>query len=85
MKEAIENAIRKQHNRYETTAGQTFIALPVSQIPSALRDIGYKNVSRDFADAYELRKFGLQIGEARYISGARPKRFCLCVLVDRRD
>jgi hypothetical protein len=42
-----------------------------------LREAGYRNVPR--LDEYDLTRLGCVIETARYISGARPKRFCRVV------
>ena len=64
---------------YETRDGTQFKGAPVSTIPSILRDAGWRNVS-DLNDDYRLKKLGLMVEEARYVGGARPKRFCQVVV-----
>jgi hypothetical protein len=73
----IVSVIRDNHFRYETERGQQIIAAPVSQLPQLLREAGYRNVPR--LDEYDLTRLGCVIETARYISGARPKRFCRVV------
>ncbi|MDX2277749.1 MAG: hypothetical protein NW206_20040 [Hyphomonadaceae bacterium] len=60
--------------RYEDTSGKVWIGAPVSEIASRLRDNGWRNVGR--IDASDLRKLGLTVLSARYVSGVRAKRFC---------
>jgi hypothetical protein len=71
---AVRAAILQWPGLYETEAGERYQAMPVSQVPSQLRDCGWKNVPR--FDKSDFRRMGLKIVTARYIGGARPKRFC---------
>lgn len=64
-------------DRYETREGVLVRATPVSQIPQLLRDVGWKNVPK--YDAYDLRKLGLRIVDAKYVGGGR---FCPVVVLD---
>lgn len=75
--DAVRAAIMKWPGRYETEAGEVFLGCPVSQVPSQLRDAGWKNVSR--LDHIDLKDMGLRVVTARYVGGARPARFCLVV------
>lgn len=70
----VKKAILKWPGRYQTPKGGTFEGMPVSQIAQQLRDCGWRNVPR--IDAYDLRKMGLIIVNARYVGGAHAKRFC---------
>lgn len=75
MNTKLTEAIAKHGWPYETEQGDRFIGCPVSQLPVLLREVGWKNVSRDYSDYYALRDFGMTILTARYVGGARPKRF----------
>lgn len=59
---------------YETAEGRLFQGAPVSEVPTRLREARWRNVSR--LDRFDLKHLGLEIVEARYVGGARPKRFC---------
>lgn len=76
--DAVKAAILKWPGRYETKSGETFLAVPVSQMASQLRDAGWRNVSR--LDEHDFRALGLRVVEARYTGGVRPKRFCTVVV-----
>lgn len=78
----IKAAILKWPGRYETEAGEVFLGCPVSQLPSQLRDAGWRNIGRDYSDFYALKDYGLRVVRARYVGGARPKRFCDVVFAD---
>lgn len=78
-KQDIVNAILAWPGRYETPDGRKFLGTPVSQIPERLRAENWRGVAY-FDDRSTLRSFGLEIVEARYIGGARPKRFCAVVV-----
>lgn len=70
----IRDAVRMWPYKYQTEEGTTFIGLPVSQVPSALREAGWRNVPR--VDGSDCDKLGLKIVRARYVGGACPKRYC---------
>ena len=40
----------------------------------------YLKIAREFG--VDFQKMGLKIVEARYVGGARPKRFCLVVVAE---
>ncbi len=61
---------------YESVHEELFIGCPVSELPKLMRDAGWRNVSRDYSDRHALRDIGLRVVTARYVGGARPKRFC---------
>lgn len=79
-KEAVVKAIMEWPGRYETHDGKIFMGMPVSQVPSQLIQARWRNVSH--LDESDFRKMGLDIVEARYVGGARPKRFCQVVVAD---
>jgi hypothetical protein len=81
--EAVREAILQWPCQYQTPTGAKFKGMPVSQVPSQLRSVGWRNVSR--LDEYDLRKMGLVVVEARYVGGARPKRFCRVVVAKVGD
>lgn len=70
----VIEAIRVFPGLYEDQGGHRFAGVPVSQVQQLLRDAGWRNVPR--IDEYDLRKMGLTVTTARYVGGARPKRFC---------
>lgn len=72
--QAVRDAILKWPGRYETEDGRIFQGMPVSQTPSQLVDCGWRNVSR--LDRSDFERMGLEVVRARYVGGARPKRFC---------
>jgi hypothetical protein len=81
--ETLWNSIveKKNYSRYETRDGRVFLGIPASQVPAALRDAGWKNVSR--LDWMDIRDMGLEIVEAQYIQGARPTgKFVYTVVID---
>ena len=73
-KDRVIEAIMKWPGRYEAKDGTIFLGMPVSQVPSQLRDCGWRNVSN--LDGCDLMKMGLKIVTARYVGGVRAKRFC---------
>jgi hypothetical protein len=75
-------AIMQWPGLYEDPEGKRFQGMPVSQVPSQLRSCGWRNVPR--YDRHDFEDMGLTVCTARYIGGARPKRFCE-VVVARRD
>ena len=77
-KEQIVKAIMVWPGSYETETGRRVLGMPVSQVPSQLRQCGWRNVSS--LDETDFRKMGLEIVTARYVGGARPKRFCVVVV-----
>lgn len=81
-KQSERNAIRalvaKMRWLYETEQGSLFYGCPVSQLPQVLRDDGRRVVRRWDAD-----EAGLEIVDARYVGGVRPKRFCRVVVAQR--
>jgi hypothetical protein len=68
----------KWPGRYQTQAGANFWGMPVSQVPAQLRECGWRNTSR--LDEHDLRDLGLVVVTARYVQGARPKKFCRVVV-----
>ena len=79
-KEDIIQAILKWPGLYETEDGRRFRGMPVSQVPSQLIAYGWRRVSH--LDESDMRALGLEIVTARYIGGARPKRYCLVVVAE---
>ena len=73
-KQDVLKAVNSWPCLYEDKNGQRFTGAPVSTIASLLRDIGWKNVGR--IDKFDLRDMGVMTTTARYVGGARPKRFC---------
>jgi hypothetical protein len=73
-KENVVAAIMKWPGLYRTEDGIEFKGMPVSRVPSQLRECGWRNVSG--LDKHELKKIGLDVVRARYVGGASPKRFC---------
>ena len=87
MKTKYDKVVRKELNadeiraamlswpcKYQTPGGTKFTGTPVSEVPKRLRECGWRNVSH--IDEYELKKMGVTVVDARYVGGARPKRFC---------
>lgn len=67
------------NNSYEID-GQRVRALPVSGVPAALREKGWRNVSR-LGDESELRNIGLIVRPARCRKGGgKLARECRCVM-----
>ena len=79
-KDNVVSAILRWPGLYETATGRRFKGMPVSEIPRQLRECGWRNTSH--LDEIDLREIGLEIVEARYVGGARPKRFCLVVVAN---
>ncbi len=84
----VETAIAKWPGLYQDQTGNLFYGMPVSQVPSQLRECGWKNVSR--LDESDFRKMGLEILTARYVGGVkpyvdrvRPKQFCRVVKIEK--
>ena len=73
-KDDVVRAIMQWPGRYETQAGVRFSGMPVSEVPKQLRACGWRNVSH--LDQSDFIAMGLKVVTARYIGGARPKRFC---------
>lgn len=80
--EAVKAAIMKWPGRYETEEGRQIWGVPVSGLATALREAGWRNVPP--FDSYECKKMGLEVVSARYVGGARPKRFCEGVVAAER-
>ena len=76
--QAVVKAIMEWPGRYEDENGNIFEGMPVSQVPSQLRDCRWRNVSH--LDASDFRKMGLEIVTARYVGGVKKKRFCRVVV-----
>jgi hypothetical protein len=76
--DAVRAAIMKWPGRYQSEDGAEFLGMPVSQVPAQLIECGWRNVSR--LDESDLRRMGLMVETARYIGGARAKRFCRVVV-----
>jgi hypothetical protein len=76
--EKVREAIRGWPGLYETEFGRKLLGMPVSQVPSRLVKCGWRNVSR--MDRRDFEKMGLEVVEARYVGGARPKKFCWVVV-----
>lgn len=66
---AVTAAQAARNFPYETRSGEVVKATPVSEIVSALRDKGWRNVGR--LDRYDLKDMGLTVVEAQYVGGAR--------------
>lgn len=80
-KDQVQSAIMRWPGWYETESGERFQGMPVSQLPKQLIDCGWRNVSR--LDRSDFRALGLEVVSARYVGGARPKRFCDVVIAQR--
>lgn len=78
--EDVVIAIMRWPGLYEDPAGNRFQGMPVSQVPTQLRDCGWRNVQR--YDRHYFRDLGLEVRRARYVGGVRPKRFCDVVVAD---
>lgn len=74
----VREAIVMWPGLYETASGFKFLGSPVSEVPTRLRDARWRGVPR--LDASDFRKMGLEVVEARYVGGTRPKRFCQVVV-----
>jgi hypothetical protein len=72
--ESVKKSIMEWPSIYQDKDGNKYWAMPVSEVPKQLRDTGWKNVPR--LNHYDFKKMGLKVVEARYIQGARPKRYC---------
>ena len=70
----VMRAILHCSYRYQLEDGRVIKAIPVSEVGAALIANGWRNVSR--IDCSDLRAIGFEILVARYVAGARPKRFC---------
>lgn len=58
-------------------------ALPVSQVPSAMRELGWRNVSR--LDEHALRNMGLRIAIGRYVkAGGKLAQPCKVVMGEQQ-
>lgn len=79
-KAIVENTIKRHGYRYQvSTSDQVFLGCPVSQVPTLLRQDGWRNVPK--VDSYDLQKLGLRVANARYVGGARPKKYVVAVLI----
>lgn len=77
--EAVKTAILQWSGLYEADDGRKFQGCTVSGTPKQLIDGGgWKNVSH--LDEHDFRAMGLEIVWARYVGGARPKRFCQVIV-----
>jgi hypothetical protein len=72
--QSVKCAILSWPCLYETEGGFKFLGETVSGIPARLRENGWRNVSG--LSKRDLEELGLKIVTARYIGGARKKRFC---------
>lgn len=77
--DAVVAAILAWPSLYETEDGERFKGSPVSEVPRRLLDVGWRCVSH-LDDEHEMTRLGLRVVTARYIGGARPKRFCRVVV-----
>ncbi len=77
----VKGAICTWPCRYQTYEGHVFIGEAVSRVPTALRNNGWRNVSR--LDAHDLRQLGLEVVKAQYVGGARPTGKFVDVVVAR--
>src|SRR6185369_10363739 len=75
----VKAAIMEWPGLYETDTGLKFLGSPVSEVPSHLITYGrWRNVSHLRRSDFE--EMGLQVVYARYVGGARPKKFCWVVV-----
>jgi hypothetical protein len=75
----VIEAIMNWPGLYETEDGEQFKGSPVSEVPRRLLDVGWRNVSH-LDDEHEMTRLGLRVVTARYVGGARAKRFCRVVV-----
>lgn len=68
--EAMENATSVLISRYADRDGRMYRGIAVSEAYKALKDAGWKNVSK--LDAYNYKMLGLKVIEGTYKSGTRP-------------
>lgn len=78
---AVKSAIDKFPAKYATVDGRVVVGDRVSNVASALRGAGWRNVPR--LDSYDLRKLGLEVVAAEYVGGARPTGKFIEVVVIR--
>lgn len=81
----VRSAILQWPGLYETPEGRRFAGMPVSQVPSQLRTCGWRNVSHLDEHSFGPRGLGLEIVDARYVGGARPKKFCRVVVAQEAN
>jgi hypothetical protein len=77
-KQDVIDAIMKWPCRYESETGLSFIGATVNETPRRLIEAGWRNVSR--LNESDFLATGLRIVTARYVGGARPKRFCRVII-----
>ena len=75
---AVKEAIMAWPGHYQKFDGTEFLGMPVSEVPSQLVSRGWRRVSSLKKSDFE--KMGLEIVEARYVGGARAKKFCSVVV-----
>lgn len=78
----IRDLINDEGYLYENEEGDTFKAFRPDELNQRLRWKGWKNNSRTDEDDY--KKMGLRVEYARYIGGARAKKFCYVVALPKR-
>lgn len=74
----VKQAIMQWPGLYETETGFKFRGSPVSEVPTRLREAGWRNVSRLYEG--DLERMGLKVVTARYVGGVHPKKFCRVVV-----
>lgn len=67
----ISNPSSYHHHRYKAKDGSIFYGIPLSDIPSAMRDLGYKS-GKHFKDSDSLKQAGYKVRQGEYAQGARP-------------
>ncbi len=77
----VKSAIENWPSAYRTREGRVVIGERVKAVPKALIDVGWRNVSN--VDEWDLKKLGLEIVDAEYVSGARPTGKFVRVVVVR--
>lgn len=58
--------------RYVDKEGNRFHGVSVNDMPTAMRDHGYRRVSRDHSDSIDLRDAGFKIRHGAYDQGVKP-------------
>lgn len=75
-KEAVHKTLHRPDSwhrmRYVDKDGNKFHGISVNDMPKAMRDHGYRRVSRDHSNSSDLERSGFKVREGAYDQGARP-------------
>jgi hypothetical protein len=77
-KQDVIDATKRWPCSYESETGLRFIGATVTETPKRLIEAGWRNVSH--LDESDFLEMGLRVVTARYVGGARPKRFCRVII-----